>query len=137
MTKIMMGQQSCKQDGSCMDIPGSAILKPELNMDKAPFVIPSVIFLLISIPLVLGWIPRNRFYGVRTRKTLSDNRMWLSANRLGGWFIIACSLIYLAVAALVPFSADITSPYWWAHMAGFAVPLVAGLLIIRYYTKRL
>lgn len=109
----------------------------KMNANRPPFVIPSFIFLLISIPLVLGWIPRNRFYGVRTRKTLADNGVWLAANRLGGWLIIACSLIYLAVAALVPFSTDITSPYWWAHMAAFAVPLVAAFVTIHFYIKRL
>jgi uncharacterized membrane protein len=120
-----------------MNIRGSAILKSELNMNKPPFIIPSVIFLLVSIPLVLGWIPKNRFYGVRTRKTLSDDRVWLAVNRLGGWLIIGCSLIYLSIAAFIPFSSDITSPYWWAHMAGFAFPLFASFLTIHFYTKRL
>jgi hypothetical protein len=106
-------------------------------MSKPPFIIPSFIFLLIAIPLVLGWIPKNRFYGVRTRKTLSDERVWLAVNKLGGRLIIACSLIYLSIAALVPYSSDITSPNWWAHMAGFVVPLIASLLTIHIYTKRL
>jgi uncharacterized membrane protein len=106
-------------------------------MSRPPFVIPSFIFLLLSIPLVLGWIPKNRFYGVRTRKTLSDERVWLAVNRLGGRLIIACSLIYLSIAALVPYSSDITSPNWWAHVAGFVLPLVVSLLAIHIYTKRL
>jgi hypothetical protein len=106
-------------------------------MSKPPFVIPSFIFLLISIPLVLGWIPKNRFYGVRTQKTLSDKRVWLAVNRLGGRLIIASSLIYLSIAALVPYSSDIASPNWWGHMAGFVLPLFISLLVIHIYTKRL
>ncbi len=120
-----------------MNIPGSAILESELDMNKPPFIIPSVIFLIISIPLVLGWIPKNRFYGVRTRKTLADERVWFAVNRLGGWLIIACSLIYLSIAALIPFSSDITSPNWWAHMAGFVVPLIVSFMTIHIYTRRL
>jgi UDP-N-acetylmuramyl pentapeptide phosphotransferase/UDP-N-acetylglucosamine-1-phosphate transferase len=120
-----------------MYIPGSAILKPELNVNRPPFIIPAIIFLVVSIPLVLGWIPKNRFYGVRTRKTLADEHVWFAVNRLGGLLIIACSLIYLLIAALIPFSSDITSPNWWAHMAGFAVPLVVSFLTIHIYTKRL
>jgi uncharacterized membrane protein len=106
-------------------------------MTKSPFVIPSFIFLVISIPLVLGRIMRNRFYGIRTRKSLSDERVWLAVNRLGGRLIIASSLIYLAIAATVPYSPDITSPNWWAHMGGFVLPLVVSILTIHIYSKRL
>lgn len=106
-------------------------------MNKPPFVIPSFIFLLISIPLVLGRIPRNRFYGIRTKKTLSHERVWLAVNRLGGRLIIASSLIYLSIAAVVPYSPDSTSSSWWAHVAGFVIPLVVSFLAVNIYTKRL
>lgn len=106
-------------------------------MNRPPFAIPSFIFLILAVPLVLGWIPQNRFYGVRTKRTLSDKQVWLAVNRLGGLLIIASSLIYLSTAALVPSSYDITSVYWWIHLCGFVLPLAASLLIIRYYTKRL
>jgi hypothetical protein len=106
-------------------------------MTKPPFVIPSLIFLLLSIPLVLGRIPKNRLYGIRTRKTLSDERLWYAVNRLGGRLIVASSLIYLATASLVPYSTDSTSPNWWAHVAAFVLPLAASLLTIHFYSKRL
>ena len=106
-------------------------------MNKPPFAIPSFIFLLASVPLVLGRIPQNRFYGVRTRKTLSDRRVWLAANKLAGRLVITSSLIYLSIAALVPSSTDILSANWWVHLGGFALPLVASLLIIHLYLKRL
>lgn len=32
-------------------------------MDNPPFLIPSVILIIIAIPLIIGWIPRNRFMG--------------------------------------------------------------------------
>lgn len=105
-------------------------------MNRPPFVIPSFIFLLISVPLVLGWIPQNRFYGVRTRKTLSDKRVWLAVNKLAGRLIITSSLVYLSIAALVPSSSDITSSSWWVHLGGFVLPLAASFLLIRSYAKR-
>ncbi len=105
-------------------------------MPKPPFLIPSIIFLIISIPLVAGRIPRNRFYGIRTKKTLSDGRVWYAANRLGGWLFISSSIIYLAIAATIPYSADSTSVNWWAHIAGFVLPLVISIFTIHFYTKR-
>jgi hypothetical protein len=106
-------------------------------MPKPLFLIPALILLIISIPLVLGWIPRNRFYGVRTRKTLSDEGVWYSANRFGGVLFIISSLIYLGIAAFVPYSADSTSLNWWAHILGFLLPLFISIFMIHSYTKRL
>jgi hypothetical protein len=104
---------------------------------RPPFLIPSIIFLIISIPLVAGVIPRNRFYGMRTRKTLSDERVWRASNRFGGWLFIASSLIYLTITAFVPYSSDSTTMNWWAHIAGFVLPLGISMLLIHLYTKRL
>ncbi|MBM4140516.1 MAG: SdpI family protein [Nitrospira sp.] len=106
-------------------------------MSKPPFLIPSIIFLIISIPLVIGWIPRNRFYGVRTRKTLSDEKVWYSVNRFGGVLFIISSLIYLGIAAFVPYSSDATSLNWWVHIMGLLLPLSISIFIIHLYTKRL
>jgi uncharacterized membrane protein len=106
-------------------------------MERPPFLIPSIVFLIISIPMVIGKIPRNRFYGIRTRKTLSDERVWYAANRFGGWLFITSSLIYLGIATLVPYSGDSTSINWWTHITAFVLPLVISILIIHSYTKRL
>jgi uncharacterized membrane protein len=106
-------------------------------MDRPPFLIPSIIFLIISIPLVAGKIPRNRFYGMRTRKTLSDERVWYAVNSFGGWLFIVSSLIYLGIAAFVPYSVESTSINWWTHTAGFVRPLVISIFMIHSYTKRL
>ncbi|MEW6053173.1 MAG: SdpI family protein [Nitrospirota bacterium] len=97
-------------------------------MDNPPFLIPSVILIIIAIPLIIGWIPRNRFYGVRTCKTLSDDRIWYAANRFGGWLFVASSLIYLAIAFSVP---------WWAHITGLFFPLAISIFVIYLYTKKL
>ena len=106
-------------------------------MDNSPFFIPSVILIIIAIPLVIGRIPRNRFYGVRTCKTLSDDGTWYAANRFGGWLFIASSLIYLGIAFSVPYSTDSTSLNWWAHITGLLLPLAISIFVIHLYTKKL
>ena len=55
-------------------------------------------FLLIgiSIPLILERVPPNNFYGFRTKKTLSDTRIWYEANRISGNdLLIAGTLIFV------------------------------------------
>ena len=106
-------------------------------MSNPPFIIPSIIILIISIPLVTGKIPRNRFYGVRTRQALSDERIWHVSNKFGGWLFIVSSLIYLGIAAFVPYSPDNTSLNWWFHLAGFMLPIVVSIFIIQSFTKQL
>ncbi|MGC9196708.1 MAG: SdpI family protein [Syntrophobacteraceae bacterium] len=56
-------------------------------MSAQPFFIPALIIAVAAIPLVLGAIPRNAGYGVRTQKTLSEDRNWYKANRFGGWLL--------------------------------------------------
>lgn len=50
----------------------------------------------VSVPLVLRKVPPNVIYGVRTRKTLSDPRIWYEANYRGG-----IAFIMAGIAALL------------------------------------
>lgn len=44
----------------------------------------NALFALVSLPLVFRKIPRNGFYGYRTRATLSSDFMWYEANAYFG-----------------------------------------------------
>jgi uncharacterized membrane protein len=105
-------------------------------MQKHPFLIPSIIFFLLSIPLILGLVPPNRGYGIRTAKTLSNPEFWYSANRFGGWALLFSSGIYLVMMVVSP-SAERDFTVWLAHLAGFAIPLLISLLLLRRYIRRL
>jgi uncharacterized membrane protein len=56
----------------------------------------ALITIAISIPLVLRKVPPNVVYGVRTRKTLSDPRIWYEANYRGGVALIVAGVVGLA-----------------------------------------
>jgi uncharacterized membrane protein len=105
-------------------------------MLRHPFLIPSVIFFLLSIPLILGLVPPNRGYGIRTAKTLSEPRLWYSANNFGGWALLISSGIYLVMTLVSP-SADRDFTVWLIHLAAFAIPLLLSILLIRRYISRL
>lgn len=110
-----------------------------LDTASIPFLIPAVIFVLTSVPLVLGMVPRNRFYGIRMKKTLSDDRVWYSVNKFGGWLIIFSSLIYLVTASILPYSKSSADSLtvWSIHLLAFVVPLLGSLCLIRSYSRKL
>jgi uncharacterized membrane protein len=103
-----------------------------------PFLVPAILIGVCSIPLIFGVVPRNSGYGVRTRKTLADDRTWYAANTFGGWVLLAASLAYLVTAAVVPYaSPNAVSVVWLVHLAVFAGSLLVSLLLIFWYVKRL
>jgi uncharacterized membrane protein len=107
-----------------------------VKMREYPFLIPSVIFFILSIPLILGLIPPNRGYGIRTSKTLSEPRLWYSANKFGGWALLVSSGVYLALTLVSP-SAEKDFTIWLVHLAAFAIPLLISILLIRRFISRL
>ncbi len=43
-----------------------------------------LLFLAVAAPMTLGLVPPNRFYGMRTDKTLSSPEIWYPANSACG-----------------------------------------------------
>jgi len=72
------------------------------------FAVVGLVFIGISIPLIIRKVPPNPFYGCRTRKTLSDSKIWYEANHgsgidfcIAGFIILMSSLAVLAVSRSV------------------------------------
>ncbi len=101
-----------------------------------PFLIPSIIILLASIPLVLGIVPRNRVYGIRTCKTMSDDSVWYPANRFGGWALIISSSISIVVSWVMPYD-PIHFTTFLIALGGFIVPLMTGVILTLWYCRKL
>jgi hypothetical protein len=108
-------------------------------MRAQPFAIPALLLFLVAVPLVAGLIPRNRLYGFRTKKTLSDEGIWYRVNRLAGLAVMIASGVYGMVAAGWPYDRAATDNFstWLLHLAAFAVPLVVGLGVSGWYAKGL
>ena len=74
------------------------------------FSIVGILYIGLGIPLLLGRVPPNGFYGCRTKKTLSNERIWYAVNRvtgrdliIGGVAIVLAALgIYLFGQRLSP-----------------------------------
>lgn len=108
-------------------------------MKTQPFLIPALLILAASIPLVIGLVPRNRVYGIRTCKTLSNDSIWYPANRFGGWALIVSCIIYLLISVLLPYNK--TTQYnffiWSIHFIGFLLPLTVGIIVTLLYVRKL
>jgi uncharacterized membrane protein len=112
---------------------------PGGNMTDQPFFIPSVLISVLAIPLVLGLIPRNRWYGIRTAQTLSNERMWYRSNRFGGWALLFSGTIYFVIATMFPTPKPAGSGFglWGLHLCGFLLPLAASVALTVRYVKSL
>jgi len=104
-----------------------------------PFAIPAAIFFLLAIPLVLGLIPRNRFYGVRIPKTLSDDSVWYPVNRVAGVAIMLASSVYGVVAMTFPYDRAASDNFsiWALHLLAFLGLILAALGIAVWYARRI
>jgi uncharacterized membrane protein len=92
-----------------------------------PFFVPAALFAALAAPLLLGLVPRNRFYGVRTAKTLSDPGSWKNVNRLCGALMLVSSGVYFAVAASTPLADGKDFGLWLEHLAAFALPIAGSV----------
>ena len=59
-----------------------------------------ILMVALGIPMALGRVPRNRWYGYRTWRTLADDRTWYVVNRVSGKGIVVGG-IFDAIMALV------------------------------------
>jgi len=107
-------------------------------MTTQPFAVPALLLFVVAVPLVLGVVPRNRFYGVRTARTLSDDGVWYPANRVAGAAIVIASSVYGTLAAIVPYDRMALDGFstWCIHLVGFVAPVALGLVAALWYAKR-
>ncbi|MFP7721440.1 SdpI family protein [Lysobacter sp. A3-1-A15] len=87
---------------------------------------------LLSVPLILRRVPRNVFYGLRTRKTLSSDAIWYPANVFAGQALALASVAAAGLVWLVPPGA----PEWVPALpvvAAVLAALVASLWHLRRY----
>jgi uncharacterized membrane protein len=66
------------------------------------FAVVGLVLIGISIPLIMRKVPPNSFYGCRTRKTLSDPKIWYEANHISGIdFCIGGFVVFVSSLAML------------------------------------
>ena len=60
------------------------------------------VLVLLSIPLMLRWVPRNYLYGFRIAATLANESVWYDANALSGRHMFALGLVLVILELVLP-----------------------------------
>ncbi|MDR0701222.1 MAG: SdpI family protein [Azoarcus sp.] len=72
-----------------------------MNTTFALLSVASIIFLVQAIPLALGVVKPNRFYGVRTKSTLCNDALWYRMNKIYGVSMVLSSFTYFVICFIV------------------------------------
>jgi hypothetical protein len=60
------------------------------------------VLILLSIPLALRWVPRNRLYGFRVRATLRHDAVWYDVNAHSARQFIVLGAVMVALQFVLP-----------------------------------
>ncbi len=67
-----------------------------MNEVSTYYFIAGLALFAAGVPLLRGWIPRNRLAGFRTPKTLSNDSVWYEANRVAGRDLMIAGAVVMA-----------------------------------------
>ena len=90
------------------------------------FPLVSAVILALGIPLWVGMVPPNRFYGVRVAATLADEALWYAVNKAAGRDMVAVGGIMLVLSTTL-LKSDIGGV---AYAVVMTVVLLAGAAFI-------
>jgi SdpI/YfhL protein family len=71
-----------------------------MNGVSTYYFIAGLALALAGVPLLRGWIPRNRWAGFRVPKTLSNDRIWYEANRVAGRDLMIAGAVVMTTAVV-------------------------------------
>jgi uncharacterized membrane protein len=57
------------------------------------YALMGIALILASVPMIIGSVPPNRWYGFRTPRTQSDPKVWYPANRIAGQYLAFAGLL--------------------------------------------
>jgi hypothetical protein len=60
------------------------------------------VLVLVSIPLIFRWVPRNRVYGFRVGATLRHDAVWYDVNARSGRQLLVLGALMVALEFLLP-----------------------------------
>ena len=96
------------------------------------FLVACGVIAAVSVPLILGAVPPNRWYGFRTTRTLSNEKLWFRANHFAGWAFLAAAGTTAAVLVLAP---EMASGYGALVLAvSIGIALIVTLAYVRRFS---
>jgi hypothetical protein len=86
-----------------------------------------VLLVLLGWPLAARRVRPNRWYGLRVRATVTDERVWYDANAVSGRDMMALGVAVAAIAAALPRVIPLPEVVYTAVCAGL---LAVGTLVL-------
>src|SRR3954452_20064527 len=105
------------------------------------FVCSGLILVGLSIPLIMGQIGPNPWYGFRVRRTLSDPAVWYAVNAYSAKWLLAVGIVNIVSAVVLYFVPEIDVAIYASccgviAVAGLAVGLVQSLRFLRSVSRQ-
>jgi hypothetical protein len=105
------------------------------------FLIMGALLVGLSIPLILGRVKPNPWYGFRVRLTLESPEVWYPVNRYSGRWLLGVGLAEIAVATALYFVPGLEEGTYvltvcTAMIAGLAVGLVQSFRYLQRYADK-
>jgi len=99
----------------------------QITLAALLFLLVGVLYIGLGIPLLRGRIPPNRYYGARTRKALSDERIWYAVNRVTGRDLIIGGVAVVVAAAGIHLFGQSLAP---THAAAILLTVLVASVIV-------
>lgn len=87
---------------------------------------------VLSIPLLLGWVPRNRIYGVRVPAAFASEANWYAINAFGAQRLLLFAVAPALMGLLCRARPDLP---WWVPIACLFATLGLLLLTVRSISR--
>src|SRR4051812_21870756 len=101
------------------------------------FVLEGLLLAGLSLPLILGKVGPNRWYGFRVRQTLDDPAVWYPVNAFAAKGLLCVGLGTSLVAALLYLVPGMDIALYASIVAGFVLTGVAASLVLSFrYLRR-
>ncbi len=109
----------------------------DMVLISAFFIVDGLLLIALGVPLLQGQMPPNSWYGFRTRKTLSDEKIWYAVNRVAGKDMILAGAVIIVSALLLPaFGGRISFERAAAVMVTITLLAVAWMILHGYSVLR-
>lgn len=93
--------------------------------------IGSLVVIALSIPLIFGMVKPNGLYGYRTKKTVSNSKIWYAANRFTGLTLLLAGCVTTLLSMMFIFSNSQVSTLI------LVAPYIVAILCSMSYVKKL
>ena len=111
-----------------------ALLKePDMKHSVIIPVILCFVFIVLSIPLILQKVRPNCYYGVRTRRTMTNDAVWYKANKFFGTGLLISGFFSLAILLTASFIPGLNVLVSVNNLGGLIVVLPIGVLLVFSY----